>query len=270
MPTVQLAPPLDWLRRFNAELDGTSERLERLRGQVDTVAASSQAAAADHASSMQRIEQSTAQTAATVSSALDMARASADSASSAIATAGNTIRSHAGEAQAAVEQMHAATAAAVGEQATALDDLIQKLFAVKTPYQETLLSMIEAAKAGILTIDEIVKQFGDRIVVIDGQERTLSEVFRRIDWREWEREFQALIDRVRDGSAALSEVEAKLAESQNAVARRLLQMIQLFRQGKVTLDALAAVVADIQRVFPDSELDELAQALLQGLRDGTL
>jgi ABC-type transporter Mla subunit MlaD len=270
MPSRAIAPPLEWLNRLNLALDGASERAGRVRDELAHVSAGAEQAAADHESSMQRIEGTTAQAAAAVSGTLSTARSAAESAAGAIANSSAAVEQHATQAQGAIERMKQATDEALGEQATALDDLLEKLFAVETPYDDTLKSMIEAAKAGITTLDELVRVFGDRAVLIDGKVETLSQAFRRIDWREWEIEFQELVARIRDGEAALSDVEAKLAESQNAIARRLLEMIQLYRQGKITLDGLAAVVRDIQRVFPDTELDELAQAMLQGLLDGAL
>ncbi len=273
MPGFQQAPVLQFFGALNAELDTLVLKAGAAVSSLASVGTAAAAAEAEHRGSMERIAGQADETSARVSATSSAIAESVARAEGAVSSGSAAIGAHASEAQAQVDRMTEGVAAGLGRQATALDSVLAGLdFAdlALDHYTESFLSALEASKAGILDLDEVVRVFGDFILVIDGKATTVRETFTRLNLREWILEFQELTRQVQTGAADLSAVEELLARSQNSVAQKLLEVIRLFKAGEVSLAAVQRVVADIERVFRDSDLDNLAQAILGGLRDGTL
>lgn len=266
MPTIQIAPPLTFLDRLNRQLDDTLARTDRTIAALDTVRSAGEQAAADHESSMQRIGAAADSAVAAASSSADQVAASGQRAETAAAGSSASVQRHTEEAQGTL----AGLVDEVDEDRQRVEDFFERLTIVQNDFGLAFLDAVDAAKAGLISMQEVVKFFGDSKLVLDDQITSVQEAFGRLDLRFWQKEIQELIQRIREGSAELSDVEQQLGESQNAVAQRLLEMIRLVREGSVSLDALRRLVDDISRAYAGTEFDNLAQAVLAGLKDGTL
>ncbi len=152
------------------------------------------------------------------------------------------------------------------ESATRLDDLLQLVSTTKNAWDRDVALMIGAVKIGLIPLQELIDKYGDANI----QGKRLVEFLDGIPLNTYSKRIQELIDTLAEGTGSIESIKEFLAQSDLQFSQNLLKAIDLFKQGKVTLDYIADLVRNIQKVFPDTQFADLAEALQRGLANGDL
>jgi DNA-binding ferritin-like protein (Dps family) len=147
---------------------------------------------------------------------------------------------------------------------TRLDDLQNAVANHANLWNKAVSELIDAVKIGAVPIQQLLDLYGD--AQIGGQR--LTEYLKGLDLNVYRDQVLELIRGLHDGSVEIARVQEYLGQTQLLFAQQLSDIIDLFRQGAVTLKQVEEVVRDIKKAFPDSEFSDLAQALYDALRKG--
>ena len=147
---------------------------------------------------------------------------------------------------------------------TRLDDLQNAVANHANLWNKAVSELIDAVKVGAVPIQQLLDLYGD--AQIGGQR--LSEYLKGLDLNVYQDQVLSLIRGLHDGTVEIARVQEYLGQTQLLFAQQLSDIIDLFRQGAVTLKRVEEVVRDIKKAFPDSEFSDLAQALYDALRKG--
>jgi DNA-binding ferritin-like protein (Dps family) len=147
---------------------------------------------------------------------------------------------------------------------TRLDDLQNAVANHANIWNKAVSELIDAVKVGAVPIQQLLDLYGD--AQIGGQR--LTEYLKGLDLNVYRDQVLDLIHGLHDGSVEIARVQEYLGQTQLLFAQQLSDIIDLFRQGAVTLKRVEEVVRDIKKAFPDSEFSDLAQALYDALRKG--
>ncbi len=159
----------------------------------------------------------------------------------------------------------------VASQATVLDDLEFRIKAVAgagNAWSQEFARQIEAVKLGIITIDDLITRWGDAKVATEDGVFTVRELLHGLNLRQFEQQLADFITGLHRGTVEIQAVLAFLGEQELVFARRLKEVIDLFLQGKVTLEAVSRVIRGIQAAFPGTDFADLAEALGDKLQQG--
>ena len=147
---------------------------------------------------------------------------------------------------------------------TRLDDLQNAVANHANLWNKAVSELIDAVKIGAVPIQQLLDLYGE--ARIGGQ--SLAEYLKGLDLNVYRDQVLELIRGLHDGSVEIARVQEYLGQTQLLFAQQLSDIIDLFRQGAVTLKRVEEVVRDIKKAFPDSEFSDLAQALYDALRRG--
>jgi hypothetical protein len=274
----------------------TVDVLERISGLLDIVESKAVAARAElaetHAqalaasASLENYSQGAELFASSVSKMGSQAVTDAEAAGAAVevAFAKMSSTSQAGErvtaSAATAVQGHAASVDSSARQvATRLDDLVAQLQAsadAGNVWAQSIEEMIGEVKLGTLSLDRLLQLYGDADV---GGKR-LRQFLQGLDIGQYTRQISEFIEAMRKGQVTLDDVVQLLAGSNVEFAKQFAKLLELFKQGKVTLQAVAEAVAKAAQIAgaglaggsagSNTAFTALTQAILQGLQDGTL
>jgi hypothetical protein len=176
----------------------------------------------------------------------------------------------AGQARASVEQSTAAIESATNVMRDHLTERLSELRArlntEENEWDRFLENFIESVELGQQPLEKLLNLYGE--ARIGGE--TLREFIGAITFDPFARRLRDFIESLRAGQASLQQILDLLGKTQNLVAQQFLKVIELFRQGKATIQDIYNLVVQIQRQVPDSQFAELADAIADALRDGTL
>ena len=147
---------------------------------------------------------------------------------------------------------------------TRLDDLQNAVSNHANLWNKAVSELIDAVKIGAVPIQELITLYGNAQI---GGER-LREYLRGLDFNFYRDQVREFIQGLQDGSVEIARVQDYLGKTQLLFAKQLSDIIDLFRQGAVTLKRVEEIVRDIKRAFPESEFSDLAQALYDALKKG--
>jgi len=147
---------------------------------------------------------------------------------------------------------------------TRLDDLQNAVSNHANLWNKAVSELIDAVKIGAVPIHELIALYGDAQI---GGER-LREYLSGLDFNFYRDQVREFIRGLQDGSVEIARVQDYLGQTQLLFAKQLSDIIDLFRQGAVTLKRVEEIVKDIKRAFPESEFSDLAQALYDALKKG--
>ena len=147
---------------------------------------------------------------------------------------------------------------------TRLDDLQNAVANHSNLWNKAVSELIDAVKIGAVPIQQLIDLYGD--AQIGGQR--LTEYLKGLDFNFYRDQVLELVRGLHDGSVEIARVQEYLGQTQLLFAQQLSDIIDLFRQGAVTLKRVEEVVRDIKKAFPESEFSDLAQALYDALRKG--
>ena len=147
---------------------------------------------------------------------------------------------------------------------TRLDDLQNAVADQSSLWNKAVSELIAAVKIGAVSIHQLLDLYGN--ARIEGER--LTEYLKGLDLNTYQNHIRSLIQGLREGTTEIAEVQKVLGETQLTFAKRLSEVIDLFRQGAVTLKRVQEIVRQVQQAFPESDLADLAGALYDALRRG--
>ena len=147
---------------------------------------------------------------------------------------------------------------------TRLDDLQDAVKDHSNLWNKAVSELIDAVKIGAVPIQQLIDLYGD--AQIGGQR--LTEYLKGLDFTFYRDQVRELIQGLHEGTVEITQVQQYLSETQLLFAKQLSDVIDLFRQGAVTLKRVEEIVRQVKQAFPDSEFSDLAQALYDALRNG--
>lgn len=162
-----------------------------------------------------------------------------------------------------------------GELATKADDLRLKMSALGEAgnvWAQMLDGIIAQVQEGLLSKIDAVNAFGDGLIVIDGQLRSVRDVLTEVlpTMGEVQAKNREMVEEIKADGVSLEELIARLGEQHNVAARQLGELLRLLKAGKVTIQEVIRYAQELDRQFPGSEGAALAELFLEGIRDGSL
>ena len=146
---------------------------------------------------------------------------------------------------------------------TRLDDLQHAVADHSNLWNKAVSELIDAVKIGAVPIQQLLDLYGD--AQIGGQR--LTEYLRGLDFNFYRDQVRELIQGLHEGSVEIAQVQDYLGQTQLLFAKQLSDVIELFRKGAVTLKRVEEIVRQVQKIFPDTDFSDLAQALYDALRN---
>jgi hypothetical protein len=251
----QLAQVGDQARTAKADLDAAHGSAEAFHGRMLTVAAAQEGvrgALASTVSSMSTAAAAVDETAAAVSASAGRAVEAGQRAAEGVRTA--------------AQQIEDGTANTHQVAATRLDDLAQVLANAGNRWDKALGELIDSVKLGATDVQDLLTLWGDAVV----QGQRVREFLKGLDLTVYRDNVQELVRELHDGRATIDDTLQFLGQSQLAFAKQFKEVIELFQSGKVTLQRVREVVAQIEKLFPDTDFADLAEAIEDALRKGQL
>ena len=150
-----------------------------------------------------------------------------------------------------------------------LDQIIDNTAGAALGFSQELALQMQAVKIGALDLDKFINMWGDAKVATADGVKTIRELFYGADLGKYRQQIQDLITDVRKGAADLDTVITFLKDNAGDVAVGLIDILELFRQGKASLEDVQAVLDRSKAAFDGVEFDALAEMIRQRILDGT-
>lgn len=242
-----------------AAVTATSEVAQQARVHLDAVGTSAAASGTALEDAVRRIEAAVNQ----IVSLLEGNRQKIEATASDISAKASQLE---GDVTRTVESVGRSIDELHSESTTRLDDLLQILNTTKNAWDVDLIAMIGAVKVGLIPLQELLDKYGEANI----QGERLFEFLDGIPLNTYATRIQTLIDTLADGTGSVEKIKDFLAQSDLQFSQNLLKSIDLFKQGKGSLEAIADLVRNILKAFPDSQFADLAEAIQRGLESGSL
>ncbi|MBZ0090373.1 MAG: hypothetical protein K8H90_08360 [Thermoanaerobaculia bacterium] len=153
-----------------------------------------------------------------------------------------------------------------------INDVLDLLsgFADSERYALSLMNVINGVLEGTIRAEQAFQKFGDITILWEGQMVRVDTLLREFlpTTGEVQRRIQELTKQLED--ASIDEILAELKTQYGEWAKALASVVEKFRAGKVSIEAVLAVARRVKELIPDSEAGALARLLEQGLLDGSL
>jgi DNA-binding ferritin-like protein (Dps family)/gas vesicle protein len=146
---------------------------------------------------------------------------------------------------------------------TRLDDLQEAVKDHSNLWNKAVSELIDAVKIGAVPIEHLISLYGD--ARIGGQR--LTEYLKGLDFNDYQDRVRELVRGLHEGTVEIAQVQEYLGKTQLLFAKQLSDVIELFRKGAVTLKRVEEIVRQVQKIFPDTDFSDLAQALYDALRN---
>lgn len=186
------------------------------------------------------------------------------------------VRSAAGGASTAMAQFREESAATktkteeVKAAFSALDGVYSQVREASNEWDTELALQIEALRLGQTSLSEFMAMWGDaRVATADGI-RSIRELMDGFDARQYVQQIQDLIRGLQDGGATIGEVLDYLKKNAATLSKALVDAVEAFKRGELSLDALLKLIQKGKQDFAGTEFEALAQALGQALQEGRL
>lgn len=150
------------------------------------------------------------------------------------------------------------------EQATRLDDLKFRLQGSSNEWDAELKQMIAAVEVGAKSMSDLMGLWGD--AMIDG--KRLREFLGDMPLDFYQRRMTDLIHGIKEGSKGVTEAITLLKGSQIEFAQSFANLLELFRKGEVTIQAVLEAAQGAAKMFPGSQFAELAEVIAQVSQPG--
>jgi chromosome segregation ATPase len=177
------------------------------------------------------------------------------------------------EAAEQAEATATAVDAAASRAATRADDLrfqMSRLADQGNRWAEQMEGIIAHVQEGLIPADKAIHAFGDGLVLFDGQLRSVRDVLSDVlpTTGQVQQRIRDLIAELKESGAGIDELTARLAQSSNAYAKELAELVRLMKAGKITIEEVARRARELANQFPGSEGAALADLLAEQLREG--
>jgi hypothetical protein len=151
-----------------------------------------------------------------------------------------------------------------------LGDLYAKNETVQNDWSEKFQLGIEAVRIGAQDIRDFIATWGDAQIATKDGFQTIREAFSGADLGQYQQQLQALIGDVTSGAAKLDDVLGFLKANAGDLAAGLVNVLELFKAGKASLEDVQRVLDATKATFPGADADALADAINAALLGGTL
>lgn len=160
------------------------------------------------------------------------------------------------------------------EEASANLDELGRLFELSQATQNNFSKDFELdmqrVRLGVITLEEYVAKWGDASIATQDGFQTIREAFSGADFGQYRQDIQELIGDVTSGAAKLSDVVKFLKDNAGDLTKGLVATLELYKQGKATLEEVQRALDATKQAFPGVESDALAEAIRNALAAGLL
>lgn len=257
---------MDGLRSLLSLLDDVRTRASSVRSEVEAATASYSQHIAAVVAAQEEVQRAASSTISTMASAAGSIHESGELMSSSAGRAVETSERAAQQVVAAARRIEEQAGAAHEVASTRLDDLAQAIANTGNAWDKALLELIDSVKLGVTDVEDLLSKYGDAMI----QGERVREYLKGLDLTVYRDNVQELVRALHDGQATIGDTLKFLSQSQLGFAKQFAEVIQLFQAGKVTLQRVRDVVAQIERIFPDTDFADLAGAIEDALRKDQL
>lgn len=152
----------------------------------------------------------------------------------------------------------------------ALDSLYAQLGETQNNFSKDFQLDIERVRLGVITLSELETKWGSAVIATKDGMRTINELFAGADLGKYSQEIQTLIQDVQTGAAKLDDVVKFLKENAGDLAKGLIDVLDLFKAGKASLEDVQRVLDATKAAFPGGDSDALVEAIRNALLGGDL
>lgn len=152
----------------------------------------------------------------------------------------------------------------------ALDSLYAQLGETQNNFSKDFQLDIERVRLGVITLSELETKWGSAVIATKDGMRTINELFAGADLGKYGQEIQNLIQDVLSGAAKLDDVVKFLKENAGDLAKGLIDVLDLFKAGKASLEDVQRVLDATKAAFPGGDSDALLDAIRNALIDGDI
>lgn len=152
----------------------------------------------------------------------------------------------------------------------ALEDLYSRVTESSNAWGEELALQIELVRIGGKSLQELITLWGDSLVATEDGNRRLREMFDGANLRQYTDQIQDLIAGLREGGTTVAQVLEYLKTNATQLSKALVDSVEAFRRGEVSLERVQSIIAAIRRDYAGTDLETLAKALEEALRRGAL
>lgn len=160
--------------------------------------------------------------------------------------------------------------AAAEKSLDALDGLLAKSKETQNDFSSQFELDMQRVRLGSIDIRDFIQIWGDAVIATEKGFRTIREQFSGADLGQYRQELQDLISDVRDGAADIGQVITFLKENAGDLAKGLINVLDLFKAGKASLEDVQRVLNATKEAFPGADADALADAIRDALLGGSL
>lgn len=163
----------------------------------------------------------------------------------------------------------------VGGAATRLDDFLFQLNDVAASgnqWAEMLLGLIQQVKEGILDGQKVMHAFGEGVVQFNGELRNVSDLLSELlpTVGEVQAGIREMVEELQREGFTIEDIIGRLRQQHLTYAHDFARLLEAFREGRATLQAVLEAAQKLQSAFPESEAAALADLIAEGLRTGAL
>lgn len=187
----------------------------------------------------------------------------------AMSAAMDKVRSKAAETRTAVADTRAAVDEAKG-QLSELDRLYSLSKETQNNFSKDFELDMQRVRLGIITLSDLQTKWGDASIATENGFQTIRDAFEGADFGQYQQKIQDLITNISDGSAKIGDIIAFLKENAGDLAKGLINVLDLFKAGKASLEDVQRVLDSTKQAFPGSDSDALAEAIRNALLGGDL
>jgi hypothetical protein len=188
------------------------------------------------------------------------------------------LKTVASEATAAADEVEAATVRigsaldANRDRANrALGDLRSYLDQLQGPWAQELKLQLALLESGGQTLDDFISKFGNAMVTTETGTMRIRELLQGLDPKAFEAQVQDLARAAREGGEALAAGIELLRNKGGELTAQLVKAIEAYQRGSGSLDRILRLVEQLRTATGGaSALDELTEAIVEGLRSGDL
>lgn len=151
-----------------------------------------------------------------------------------------------------------------------LDSLFERSKEKQNDFSHDFELTIEQVRLGAIDITELITKFGDAKIATEDGFKTIRELFSGADLGKYRQEIQGFIDDIRTGGADIDKILGFLKENAGELAAGLINVLQLFKQGKASLEDVQRVIEAMKQAYGGVEAGALGDAIEQALLGGLL
>lgn len=151
-----------------------------------------------------------------------------------------------------------------------LSDLHEKLQREENDFSKELDLQIQAVRLGAKDLEDFIQMWGDATIATSEGMKKVRELFEGADLGQYRQQIQDLIQDLNSGKAELGEVLTFLKENAADLAKGLIRTLDLFREGKASLEDVQRALDAARQAFPGVEGGALIDAINDAIAQGTL